>query len=183
VDTQLDNNRHDIFARNIRVGVAQLPADADGQIINVDHKHSELTLRDTINSVPVRFAVDQDTRISNGQSPAAFKDVKPGTLVHVRFAAERPNRGLAREINILATPGSAFTFMGKVTYLDLHRGLLALQNAGDDKNYELHFSPSRAEDRARLGIGAEVRVVATFDGSQYTAQSINVTRGNEALEK
>ena len=183
IDTQLDNNRHDIFARNIRVGVAPLPADADGQITDVDIKHNELTLRDTINSVPVRFAVDQDTRISSGQTPAAFKDVKPGTLVHVRFAAERPNRGLAREINILATPGAAFTFAGKITYLDLHRGLLAIQNSGDDKNYEIHFSPSRTEVARRLGVGTEVHVVATFEGSQYAAQSINITRGVEALEK
>jgi hypothetical protein len=178
VDTQLDNNRHDIFARNIRVGVAQLPADADGQIVNVDQKHSELTLRDSINSVPVRFAVDQDTRISNGQSPAAFKDVKPGTLVHVRFAAESPNRGLAREISILATPGSAFTFIGKITYLDLHRGLMAVQNSGDGKNYELRFAPLKTEERNRLGVGTEVRVVATFDGAHYTAQSIDVTKGS-----
>jgi hypothetical protein len=183
IDTQLDNNRHDIFARNIRVGVAQLPADADGQIIDVDTKHNELTLRDTINSVPVRFAVDQDTRISSGQTPAAFKDVKPGTLVHVRFAAERPNRGLAREINILASPGAAFTFAGKITYLDLHRGLLALQNSGDEKNYEIHFSPSSTVESRRLGVGSEVRIVATFEGSQYTAQSINITKSVEALEK
>ena len=108
VDTQLDNNKHDIFARNIRVGVAELPADADGQIIAIDPKHNELTLRDTLNSVPVRFAVDQETRISNGQTPAAFKDVKPGTLVHVRFAASSPNRGLAREVSIIAVPGSTF---------------------------------------------------------------------------
>jgi hypothetical protein len=183
VDTQLDNNRHDIFARNIRVGVAELPADADGQIVSVDPKHNELTWRDAINSVPVRFAVDQDTRISNGQTPAVFKDVKPGTLVHVRFAAERPNRGLAREINILAAPGSAFTFAGKITYLDLHRGLMAVQNSGDDRNYQLHFSSLRAEDRSRLGVGTDVTVVATFDGSQYTAQSINVRKSPEALEK
>ncbi|HET9836645.1 MAG TPA: DUF5666 domain-containing protein [Candidatus Angelobacter sp.] len=183
VDTQLDNNRHDIFARNIRVGVAPLPADADGQIIEVDTKHSELTLRDTINSVPVHFAVDQETRISSGQTPAAFKDVKPGTLVHVRFAADRPNRGMAREINILAAPGSAFTFMGKITYLDLHRGLLAIQNAGDDKNYEIHFSPSRTEAAPRLGVGTEVRLVATFDGREYKAQSVNITRSVDALDK
>jgi len=183
IDTQLDNNRHDIFARNIRVGVAQLPADADGQIIDVDIKHNELTVRDTINSVPVRFAVDQDTRISSGQTPAAFKDVKPGTLVHVRFAAERPNRGLAREINILASPGAAFTFAGKITYLDLHRGLLALQNSGDGKNYEIHFTPSSTVESRRLGVGSEVRIVATFEGSRYTAQSINITKSVEALEK
>jgi hypothetical protein len=179
VDTQLDNNKHDIFARNIRVGVAELPADADGQIIAIDAKHNELTLRDTLNSVPVRFAVDQETRISNGQTPAAFKDVKPGTLVHVRFAASSPNRGLAREVSIIAVPGSTFTFAGKVTFLDLHRGLLAVQNSTDDKNYEIHFAPSAVTNRNELGVGRDVLVRATFEGARYMAQSVNPTRAPE----
>jgi hypothetical protein len=179
VDTQLDNNKHDIFARNIRVGVASLPADADGQIIAVDPKHNELTLRDALNSVPVRFAVDPETRISNGQTPAAFKDVKPGTLVHVRFAASSPNRGLAREVSIVAAPGSVFTFSGKVTFLDLHRGLLAVQNSTDDRNYEIHFSPDVVTDRSNLGVGRDVLVRATFEGTRYTAQSVNLARAAE----
>ena len=179
VDTQLDNNKHDIFARNIRVGVAELPADADGQIIAIDARHNELTLRDTLNSVPVRFAVDQETRISNGQTPAAFKDVKPGTLVHVRFAASSPNRGLAREVSIIAVPGSTFTFSGKVTFLDLHRGLLAVQNSTDDKNYEIHFAPSAVTNRDQLGVGRDVLVRATFEGARYMAQSVNPTRSRD----
>jgi len=183
VDTQLDNNKHDIFARNIRVGVAALPADADGQIIAVDPKHNELTLRDSLNSVPVRFAVDPETRISNGQTPASFKDVKPGTLVHVRFSASSPNRGLAREVSIVAAPGSVFTFAGKVTFLDLHRGLLAVQNTTDDRNYEIHFSPDVVTDRSNLGVGRDVLVRATFEGTRYTAQSVNLTRERDAEEK
>jgi hypothetical protein len=179
VDTQLDNNKHDIFARNIRVGVAAPPADADGQIVAIDTKHNELTLRDTLNSVPVRFAVDQETRISNGQTPAAFKDVKPGTLVHVRFSASNPNRGLARQIDIIAVPGSTFTFAGRVTFLDLHRGLLALQNSTDDKNYEIHFVPSAISDRNNLGVGRDVLVRATFEATRYMAQSVTVTRAEE----
>jgi hypothetical protein len=179
VDTQLDNNKHDIFARNIRVGVAALPADADGQIIAVDPKHNELTLRDALNSVPVRFAVDPETRISNGQTPAAFKDVKPGTLVHVRFAASSPNRGLAREVSIVAAPGTTFTFAGKVTFLDLHRGLLAVQNSTDDRNYEIHFSPDVVTNRNSLGVGRDVLVRATFEGTRYTAQSVNLSRAEE----
>jgi hypothetical protein len=35
----------------------------------------------------------------------------------------------------------------------------------------------------RLGVGTEVRVVATFEGSQYTAQSVDITKGVEALDK
>lgn len=181
VDTQLDTNRHDIFARNIRVGVTPPPADADGQVVEVDLRHNEVMLRDVINSVPVRFGIDDQTRISNGQTPTVLKEILPGTLVHVRFAPERPNRGLAREIDIIARPGANFTFAGKITYLDLHRGILAVQNSVDDKNYEIHFSPASAPDRANLGIGVEVRIVATFEGARYSAQNVTIiSRGPEA---
>ena len=183
VDTQLDNNQHDIFARNIRVGVVTLPADADGQIVDVDFRHREVMLRDVINSVPVRFGVNDETRISNGQNPVTLEEVQPGALVHVRFAPENPNRGLAREIDILARPGANFTFAGRVTFLDVHRGIMAVQNLSDDKNYEIRFTSTGTVDRASLNVGIEVRVVATFEGSRYTAQSVVIIKKQDVLEK
>lgn len=173
LDTMLDESRHDIFARNIRVGVVAPPADADGQITNVDPNHNELALRDTINSVPVHFGVDNQTRISNGSSLGSFKDLKPGSLVHVKFAPDSGNRGIAREITIVAAPGSAFTFSGKLTYLDMHRGVLAIQNSTDNKTYDIKFSPNTVADAGNLTVGSEVKVIATFEGTQYTAQSVS----------
>ena len=184
VDTMLDKKNHEIFARNVRVGVAALPADADGQIVEVDSKHQTVTLRDQIDSVPVHFGVDPGTKITHGSSPASLGDLKPGSLVHVKFSPESPNRGLAREIAIVAAPGSQFTFVGKITHLDLHRGVLALQNVLDDKNYEIHFDPGKVgEVRDQLAVGAAVRIVATFEGTRYTAASINMTREGETAEK
>ena len=172
VDTMLDNTRHDIFARNIRVGVTAPPADADGQIMTVDTAHGEVTLRDSINSVPVHFGVDKETRISSGATPTSLQQIKPGALVHVKFAPESGNRGVAREIIITASPGAAFTFVGALTFLDIHRGLLAIHNITDNKNYDIHFSPQRTQQFQNLGIGSNVTIVATFEGTQYTAQSI-----------
>ena len=183
VDTQLDTNQHDIFARNIRVGVPQLPADADGQVVEVDLRHNMVMLRDTINSVPVRFSIDEQTRISSGQTPTVLKEVLPGSLVHVRFAPETPNRGLAREIDVIARPGANFTFMGRITYLDLHRGILAVQSVTDDKNYEIHFTSGVTSDRDSLMVGSNVRIVATFEGARYTAQSVAITKAPGELEK
>jgi uncharacterized protein DUF5666 len=182
-DTMLDQERHDIFARNIRVGVTVPPADADGQIIEVDPNHGELVLRDNINSVPVHFGVDNNTRISSGSTPATFKEIRQGSLVHVKFAPESGNRGLAREITIVAAPGAAFTFAGKLTYLDMHRGLLAVQNNTDAKTYDIHFNPSSVADAGTLGVGAEVKVIATFEGTQYTAQSVSVVQSASAGKK
>ncbi|HXB20615.1 MAG TPA: DUF5666 domain-containing protein [Candidatus Solibacter sp.] len=179
VDTMLDKSRHQVFARNIRVGAAALPADADGQVVDVDPEHQTLVLRDQIGASPVHFSVNGDTKITHGTSAASFNDVRPGSLVHVKFSPERPNRGLAREIAIVAAPGSAFTFVGKITYLDVHRGLLALQSVLDDKNYEVHFNPAHIDVKDSLAVGTEVRIVATFDGPKYTAQTIVLTKPAE----
>lgn len=176
VDTMLDNNKHDIFARNIRVGIVSLPADADGQIVEVDHSHGRLMLRDTINSTDVRFSVDQNTLISQGSTPVPFANLRAGSLVHVKFSPDRADRGLAREIAILAAPGSVFTFVGTITFLDTHRGTLGVRNAADGKTYDIRFVPTRGGVVDQLAVGAEVRIIAAFDASGYNAQQITVTR-------
>lgn len=175
VDTMLDGTRHDIFARNIRVGVSTPPADADGQIIAVDKAHGELTLRDSINSVPVHFGVDKETRISSGATPVTLNEVKTGALVHVKFSPSGGNRGVAREVIITASPGAAFTFLGTLTFLDIHRGLLAIHNVTDNRNYDIHFRPERTQESANLGVGSNVKIIATFEGTRYTAQSITLS--------
>ncbi|HEY6307144.1 MAG TPA: DUF5666 domain-containing protein [Candidatus Angelobacter sp.] len=176
VDTMLDNNNRDIFARNIRVGVVTPPAEAAGQIEEVDPGRSEFVLRDTINSSSVRFVVDSSTRITRGPKPASFRDLAPGSLVRVQFAPDRSNRGLAKEITILALPGSIFTFAGTITFLDTHRNLLSVHNISDDKTYDIYYVPSMSGASGRLAVGAEVRITAMFEATHYAAQQITVTR-------
>ena len=180
VDTMLDGKKHEVFARNIRLGIQRLSADADGQITEVDPGRGEVSLTDKINSSPVHFKVDSQTRIVYGTNPASLNDLKPGSLVHVSFSPEQANRGLAREISIVAAPGAEFTYVGKITYLDIHRGTLAVEDSLDHKNYEVHFDPAHLQERDNLAIGSEVRIVAVFEGSRYTAQSITVTRSAAA---
>jgi hypothetical protein len=174
VDTMLDPDQHQILARNIRVGVAAPPADADGQVTDVDVAHGEVTLRDNISSVPVHFGVDKETRIAQGSTPVQLRELKPGALVHVQFSPASGTRGLARQISVVAAPGSAFTFIGKLTYLDLRRGLLAIQTTTDGRTYDIHFDPRRTPDADRLTMGSSVKIVATFEGTQYSAQSVQL---------
>ncbi len=182
VDTMLDPDRHYIFARNIRVGDTALPADAEGQIIDVDYGRGRLALRDKIDSSTVHFTVDQQTRIRRGESSASLNDVQPGALAHITFSPQHANRGVAREITIIALPGSAFTFVGTITHLDMHRGLLAVQNATDNKNYEIFFTPASLTDKENLAIGAEVKVVAVFEGPRYTARAVTLTKAASQVD-
>ena len=183
VDTMLDNNKRDIFARNIRVGIVTLPADADGQIMDVDTIHYQITLHDNINSTSVRFSVDRSTLISRGSTPVPFETLRAGSLVRVKFAPDRPDRGLAREIAVLAAPGSVFTFVGTITFLDTHRGVLAVRNASDGKTYDIRYAPARTAEAARLAVGAEVQVIAAFETTGYVAHQVTVTRMADASTK
>lgn len=183
VDTMLDTSKHEVFARNIRLGVVTPAADADGQIIDLDETHRKVTLRDQINSVPVHFTIDDNTRIVYGNNPVSPQQLAQGSLVHVRFSPEQSNRGLAREITVIATPGSAFTYVGKITYLDVHRGTLALEDSLDQKTYEIHFDSASTEARNDLAVGAQARIVAVFEGSRYNAQSITLVKSAAATEE
>jgi hypothetical protein len=182
VDTMLDTQKHEVFARNIRLGMPVPIADADGQIIDLNASHQTVTLRDRVNSVPVHFRVDTTTRIIYGGHPVSLPDLKPGSLVHVRFSPELSNRGLAREITVVVMPGAELTYLGNITYLNMGSGVLALQDTLDQKIYEIHFDPSLAASR-NLAVGAEARIVAIFEGSHYSAQSITLTRSAQGAEK
>ena len=175
VDTMSDDINHNILARNIRLGVSAPPADADGQIERVDLEHGEVSLLDRINSVPVHFGVTAATRIIRGATPSTLADVKPGALVRVKFLPQSGYRGVARQITIIASPGTAFTFIGQLSFLDVHRGLLAVLNQTDGRTYDIHFSPASLPNASQLGVGQQVTVVAIFDGPQYTARSVTIT--------
>lgn len=182
VDTMLDSQKHEVFARNIRVGALAPAADADGQVMSLDEASRTVSLRDQTSSMMVHFSVDGDTRIVYGSNPATLHDLKPGSLIHVRFSPEQSNHGLAREITVVAAPGAAFTYVGRITYLDMARGIMALEDTLDQKKYELHFDPGRTQSRKDLAIGAEVRVVAIFEGNRYTAQAITLTKSAGTAE-
>lgn len=176
VDTMLDGAR--VFARNIRVETGARAADSAGQVLSVNA--GSITLRDQLSSQPVTFAVDQKTSITLDKQPASFSEVKPGALVAVKFAPERANRGVARQISIIAAPGMRFTFAGKVTHLDLHSGMLSLENLTDGKTYDLSFNLAGVDKRDALGVGSEVTVQAVFEGWGYRAERVSVTAAPEA---
>jgi hypothetical protein len=82
---------------------------------------------------------------------------------------------LAREIAVLAVPGSSFTFAGEVINLDLRTGLLVLASSTDRKTYEIYLdqAPDTVDDNLRQG--AHVSVIARFDGNRYVARSVTVS--------
>lgn len=175
VDTQLDKQNGYVFARNIRVVTKAGQADTSGQVLDYDARNGAIRVLDRLSGQPMSFRLGQDTVITRQGQRAPASDLVPGTLVTVKFSANRPDRGTADQVDILAKPGGTFTFTGRVTFLDLRSGLLAIDNAADGKNYSVYVR--RGQVSPTLVIGSHVTVKAEFDGRSYRAEEVKVNSG------
>jgi hypothetical protein len=181
LDTQ--QVRDKIFAKQIQVVTKLEAADLSGQVVNFNPRTREVEIRDSLSAQPVRFVVDKDAAITlSGGKAATVADLQPGALVTAHFNASDANRGVIRDLNILAAPGTEFTLYGNVNHLDLHNGTMAVQNKADDKAYEVKFAPGQFQVDD-LKMGSEVAVTARFDGKQYVAQSLNITSSDESQDR
>lgn len=174
LDTQLANSR--VFAKNVFIQTATGPADASGQIVSADPARGEFTLRDTLSGSPVRFRLDKASTISNQGNAATRNDLKPGSLVSLKFqTAGKNDRAIAQAVNIIAQPGNSFTYYGQVTNLNLKDGIISVENKADDKTYDVRFDPAKTPIPDDLTVGSQVTITATFDGKEYTASTIQPT--------
>jgi hypothetical protein len=178
-DTMLIQGK--VYARNLRVLTKSGPAESRGQVSSFNPRTGRIDLRDTFTGQTISFDVTKQTAMQRRGSPASPADLKPGTLLDVMFAPGH-HGGTAEQISVLAVPGESFVFAGHVTDLDLSRGVLAMDNESDDKNYEVHFNPANLEDRQALRVGSEVTARATFDGRTYHAKKVMITGTASAQE-
>lgn len=175
VDSMLDSGK--LFARNIHIETTTEPASASGQLMEYDSRHGIMVLRDSLSSQPVSFRVTPTTAIrQHDSSPGTASDFKPGALIAVKFAPDRADRGVAREISIIAEPGNVFTFSGPISFLDLHSGVLAVNNKTDNRIYDIHFDQAKTPVTDEWKVGAPVTIQAKFDANGYTADSVTVQK-------
>ena len=170
VDTMLDGSK--ILARNIRVITQSLAADARGQVIEASG--GRLSLKDELSGDPVGLTIDSNTKVMRDGKAIPIAQITPGSLITVQFVPGKANQGLAHEIDLLAAPGSIFTFAGRVTNLDLSQGLMSIANQTDNKTYDI--SVMRPLLPGNLMVGSDVVVKAVFDGKEYKANAVDVTQ-------
>jgi cold shock CspA family protein len=177
VETVLDGN--DVFAVSIHM-LSQTPSgQSQGQVLAFDRSTGELTLRDGVSEQPVTVEVQPGTAISrSGQAhftsaSGGADDLVPGALVTVTFAPDNKGQGLAQQISILATPGSTFTFVGTVSFLNLSAQYMAVTDPRDDKTYKVYFDMTAMPDTRTMHEGQKVMVEARFDGQRYVASAIH----------
>ncbi len=78
---------------------------------------------------------------------------------------------MAREITVLATPGSVFVFKRTISALDMHSGTLVVDDPLDEKGHH-SFNSVRLPVSHNLHQGDRVMVTAEFDGTRYVATPI-----------
>jgi hypothetical protein len=178
VETVLEGTS--VFARSIHLLSALPEGECEGQVLNYDPVSRELTVRDVLSREPVKLSVPAGTVFARqGQAASASMDVGSsellkGTLVSVKFQSDNDGQGVVSQIAILATPGTAFVFVGNVVFLDLHSGLLALVDPRDERRYEVFFDSARFPMSREIHEGADVTLTADFDGSRYVARAITI---------
>ncbi len=164
-----------VFARNIRLSGSSLLGQSQGVVVSYEGNKNLLVLRDLLSPAPMNLRLTSGTQITRGKREASIRDLVPGTLVSVNFLSEPGSRPVARQVTILITPGTEFSFTGRVTSLDLHLGLMVV-TAIDRKTYEIHFDPATLPVSPDLREGAAVTVLTRYDGNQYVARGVTVDK-------
>ncbi len=171
LDTILDGDT--VFARRIRLKTTQALGESQGTVVKYQSDRGEMTIRDAISPTPVRVRLNSSTRFLQGERAVPATTLTTGSLVAVKFSAEGNGHDVAREISILALPGSEYTFAGQIVHLDLRTGLIVINSSTDHKTYEVYLDPSVAPNE-NLHAGAVVTVVTNFQGSRYVARSLTI---------
>ena len=178
VQTVLDGTS--VFALSIHLLSRSPEGECQGQVLSYNSDTKELAVSAARSHEVIKLVVPVGTpivRVGQGELSAVHSgssDLVKGALISLTFDSDRKGRGVASRIAILATPGSVFSFIGNLSSLDMHSGLLILIDPRDEKSYQISFDSSKLPTSQALHEGDNVRVTATFDGSRYVAGAIAV---------
>jgi hypothetical protein len=177
LDTMLNGST--VFAKKIWIQSTADSGIGRGQIVEYDPGKRILTVRDELSNQPLKMQLTSSTVMKKGDANASATDLVPGTLVSMSFGPQRE----LREVILLATPGTTFVFSGRITYLDMSRKLIAIDNKTDNKKYDVSVDAIAPSVLRQLKEGSEVNVSAIFDGRGYAARSIESPSINSAQEQ
>jgi len=178
VQTVLDGTN--VYALSIHM-LSHLPeGEYQGHVISFDPGTRELTLSGALSRQPFKLLVPANTPVvRQGQEQftahqSGESDLQMGALLSVEFESGKPGQGVASQIAVLATPGSAFIFTGNISTLDMHSGSFILNDPKDDRSYQVFFNASQLPASKTLHEGDHIRVIANFDSGRYVASSVTV---------
>lgn len=171
VETMLDGTM--VFARSLHILTRSMGAECQGQVVSYDAAKGELRVRDVLSSQPLALHVPSGVTILGEGHDGSSAHLGPGSLVDVEFQSSGSRQGQATRITVLATPGRAYIFSGRVTFLDTRAGKMAIVDPRDQKSYDISFDP-RSSVIGNVREGNDVIVTAVFDGTHYSANAIRL---------
>lgn len=180
VQTALDGTH--VFAESIHILTQAPQGETEGVVQSYDRRSGRLTISSALSPQPLRFVLPAGTPIvRTGQrefasAQSGVADLTNGSLVTVSFTPGADGRAVVRHVTVLAVPGSRFIFGGDISFLDLASGSLVIVDSRDGQSYRIYFSASRFPNVAKLHVGDNVTIDASFEGSRYVATSITIIR-------
>lgn len=178
VQTTLDGA--DVFAVSIHILSGTPEGECDGKVLRFDVGKGELEVASSLSPTPIRLFVPTSASITRVGEPkftaeaSGISDLVPGSLISASFESGTTHHHVATQIKVLAVPGAVFEFSGNVAYLDMQSGIMVLVDPRDGKSYQIRFDSARFPASKSLRPDANVSVKATYDGTQYAANTIAV---------
>ena len=169
-DTIVVNGR--LFAKTVHIETSPALGEVRGQVTNYDSARGMLSIRDALVREPFRIRITPETLIHAGDQRAEASQLVVGTLVKIGFRAGSEGADIAQKVDILAQPGSTFTFAGKITFVDVRTDFVAIADQAEAKSYEVAVDRLTPEVKLQLKEGNDVIIHAQFDGQKYHAQTI-----------
>jgi hypothetical protein len=178
VETSLDGAK--VFAISIHMLSNPRQGEYEGRVLGFDRSTGELTVASGLSLEKIRVLVQGSTTLERkGQNarsgPAIAADLVDGTLVSIEFRPGNRDEPIASRVSILAVPGASFVFSGNIASLDIPAGFFVVVDPRDRKSYKVYFSSATSSAAQNLHLGDYVRAVASYDGAQYVARSIQTT--------
>jgi hypothetical protein len=177
LDTMLNGST--VFAKKIWIQTNAESGIGRGQIVEYDSSRNTLAVRDELSNQPIKMQLTPATVMKKTDGSATTADLVPGTLVSLSFGPQQE----VRELTLLAKPGSTFVFAGRVTYVDMSRKLIAIDNRSDNKKYDISVAAIAPSVLRQLREGSEVSVSTVFDGSRYDARSLESPSVNSSQDQ
>jgi hypothetical protein len=178
IQTLLDGT--DVFALSIHILSQSPEGEYQGRVISFDPSTDQLMMSSVLFREPIKLLVPSSASVVRVGQPG-FTATHPGTadlirgaLITARFQSDKQGRGVVSNISVLATPGADFVFIGNISSLDTHTGILSLVDPQDDKVYEVSFDSASIAGGKTLRMGDHIIVTAAFDGTNYRATAITV---------
>lgn len=177
VQTTLDGAA--VFALKIHT-LSQMPeGETRGQVTSFNAQTGDLRIKAALSQQSLTLHLLTSTPIArvgqmaSGSQLGSLGDLTEGTLIDVKFKGTDAGHATVTHVDVVAVPGSAFTFRGNLANLDARSGRLVIVDPNDNQTYPITFDVARLPVDRDLKVGSPVTAVTRFDGTKYVASEIS----------